>query len=241
MAVGWNYVLVCVAQIAWTISFSMEIIWLSLVFMLAILFFLVRIVRAQGDSDLRRYLLLKFPFSIHTGWIVAASFVNISVLLVSLQISAQIQFYMAMASLSLILFIAGVFRYDIPILLVLAWALVRIEIVGSCLLCTSLPCSRSVLYAIAGNLHRVEKPQRCHSQYICGVLLYHNGADMVLSCSICDFGNRSLPRFFGLSKQPWCCTSNIQRRRVQQYGLIRCPNELKLAILMVVCSFKISS
>jgi hypothetical protein len=162
---------------------------------------------------------------------VVASFVNISVLLVSLQVSAQIQFYVAMASLSLILFIAGVFRYDILLLLVLSWALVRIEIVDSCVLCTSLPCSCSVLYAIAGNLHRVEKPQRCHSQYICGILLHHNGADMVLSCSLCDVGNRSLPRFFGLSKQPWCCTRNIQRRRVQQHGLIRCLNELTVSYI----------
>lgn len=158
MAVGWNYVLVCVAQIGWTISFSMEIIWLSLVCMLAILFFLVRIVRAQRDSDLRGYVLFKFPFSIHTGWIVAASFVNISVLLVSLQVSAQIQFFVAMASLSLILIIAGTLTFDIVILLVFAWALVRMEVVDF-FACTALPCSRSVLYVIAGNLHRIGKPQ----------------------------------------------------------------------------------
>jgi hypothetical protein len=130
IAVGWNYVLVCVAQIGWTISFSMEIIWLSLVCMLAILFFLVRIVRAQGDSDLRGYMLLKFPFAIHTGWIMAASLVNISVLLVSLEVSSQIQFYVAMASLSIILVISGALTFDITILLVLAWALVRKEAVN---------------------------------------------------------------------------------------------------------------
>lgn len=129
IAVGPNYAAVCLAQIAWTISFSMEIIWLSLVFMLAILFFLVRIVRAQGDSDFRGYMLLKFPFSIHTGWIMAASLVNISVLLVYLGVSSQIQFYVAMASLSIILVVSGVFSYYITILLVLAWALVRSEAV----------------------------------------------------------------------------------------------------------------
>jgi hypothetical protein len=155
-AVGWNYVLVCVAQIGWTISFSLEIIWLSLVCMLAILLFLVMIVRAQGDSDFRGYMLLKFPFSIHTGWILAASFVNVSVLLVSLEVSAQIQYYVAMASLSIILVISGVFIFDITILLVLAWASVRTGAVDSCAL---YECSRSLSSVLAGNLHRTGKPQ----------------------------------------------------------------------------------
>ena len=74
---------VCISQIGWTLAFSMEIIWLSLVAMLSILLFLLCIVvtqyRVKTTMSCRDYILLKWPFLLHCGWILAASMVNINV------------------------------------------------------------------------------------------------------------------------------------------------------------------
>jgi hypothetical protein len=129
--VGWYWIGVCMTQIGWTAAFSFEIIWLSLVAMLSILVFLLLIVVAQYrvkmKVSLRDYVLLKLPFLIHAGWILAASIVNINVLLVSLQLSAEILYYTALASLLVILGIALVClfypaRKDLTIPFVLVWA-----------------------------------------------------------------------------------------------------------------------
>ena len=130
-AVGYNYVAVCVAQAFWTVAFSLEIIWASLICMLIILFFLWRIVWCTSETNtpykgsLANYILWRFPFAIHAGWITAASFVNANVLLVDLQVEADLQFYAALASLFLILVIATTttISLDLTIPLVLAWAL----------------------------------------------------------------------------------------------------------------------
>mmetsp|Transcript_30858 Transcript_30858/g.50979 ORF Transcript_30858/g.50979 Transcript_30858/m.50979 type:complete len:312 (-) Transcript_30858:122-1057(-) len=136
--VGWNYVIVCIAQIAWGFIFAYEFIELSVVAMLCILVFLVRTVVRQtkivmeeeeGTAAIRDFWLLQFPFSIHCGWITAASFVNISVLLVKLQASSNLQYYTAIASLMHLLMIAGfalfyASEYVIPS--VLAWATLAI-------------------------------------------------------------------------------------------------------------------
>lgn len=136
--VGWNYVIVCIAQIAWSFVFAYEFIELSVVAMLCILVFLVRAVVRQskivteeeeGTTTIRDFWLLQFPFSIHCGWITAASFVNINVVLVKLQASSSLQFYTAIASLVHLLMIAGFAlfyagEYVIPS--VLAWATLAI-------------------------------------------------------------------------------------------------------------------
>jgi hypothetical protein len=133
--VKWYYIGVCVAQIGWTVAFTFEIIWLSLVAMLSILFFLILIVVAQYNGQtavsFREYWLLKFPFAVHAGWILAASFVNLNVLIVDLELGADAQYYAALASLIAVLVIAGSMltyptRPELVIPLVLAWATVRI-------------------------------------------------------------------------------------------------------------------
>lgn len=131
--VSWYYIAVCGAQIAWTICFSFELIVLSLVAMLAILFFLVKIVGSQykldGDVSIQDFFLLKLPFEIHCGWITAASIVNISLVLVKWNASATIQFIFAILSLIVVLlvnvFCLHLSRPIFVIPLVLAWASVR--------------------------------------------------------------------------------------------------------------------
>ena len=133
--VGYYYIAACLSQIGWTVAFTFEIIWLSLVFMLSILFFLVSILisqyKAQETTSIKDYWLLKFPFAIHAGWIIAASFVNLSVVFVKYGIGPIIQYYTAFATIIVVLLIAALAlgypnrpEYVVP--LVLSWASVSL-------------------------------------------------------------------------------------------------------------------
>jgi hypothetical protein len=134
VAVGFNYVYLCLEQAAWTIAFSTEVIWLSLVFMLMILFFLVRIVLALNNTEsafkgsLAGYVLWRLPFTVHAGWIIAASFVNANVLLVSLNVAPNLQYVAALFSLFALFFVASVstISFDLVVPLVIAWALLGV-------------------------------------------------------------------------------------------------------------------
>ena len=131
--IGYTYVYVCISQIAWTLSFSFEIIWLSFLFMLAILYFLLTIVNdeykvsLEEKTTIRDYWLLKFPFASHSGWILAATMVNLSVVLVAYGVDTTAQYYVAIATLvflvSVSFFCLGFpTRPEYCIPLVLAWA-----------------------------------------------------------------------------------------------------------------------
>jgi len=130
-AVGNNYLCVCIAQVAWTLSFSMEIIWASFIFILLIAVFLWRIVWMLADTNsaykgsLANYILWRLPFTIHAGWITAASFVNANVYLVDLGVDSKLQFYAALVTLFCILVIASLttIGLDLVIPVVLSWAL----------------------------------------------------------------------------------------------------------------------
>lgn len=125
-AVGWNYVVVCVCQIAWTITFCIEIIWGAMIAMVGILLFLFRICSAQSSIEAESYLYwaLKFPMTLHYGWIIAATVLNLNVLLVSLDIADTYQYYVALGSISSLMLVACAIS-DLVVLLVLAWATVR--------------------------------------------------------------------------------------------------------------------
>jgi hypothetical protein len=130
--VSWYFIGVCAAQIAWTLTFSFEFTSLSLVAMLSILYCLLMIVTAQykldGNVSSQDYWVLKFPFSIHAAWIVAASLVNMNVVLVKLQVNANVQYIAALMSLGVLLLTTTYFlrltRPDFVVPLVSAWALV---------------------------------------------------------------------------------------------------------------------
>lgn len=127
--VGYNYVGACIAQAAWVIAFNFEIIWLSFLLMLTILYFLIKICVNQYGEELtiRDFWLLKFPFLIHCGWISAASFVNLNVVLVKYSASAHLQYYAALFSLVFVFHIAVIIlllsRPQFVIPSVLSWAL----------------------------------------------------------------------------------------------------------------------
>lgn len=123
--IGWNYVAVCVCQIAWTLTFCLEIIWGSMIAMVGILLFLFRIFQTQSNLQAESYLYwaLKFPMTLHYAWIIAATVLNINVLLVSLGVSDTNQYYVALASISALMLV-GCATSDLVVLLVLAWATV---------------------------------------------------------------------------------------------------------------------
>jgi benzodiazapine receptor len=129
--VGWNYLLVVAFQCGWTVSFSYEVMWLSLLCMYGILFFLVRTVmalnRTYTDKCWKGYLLWQFPFSLHCGWIVAASAVNTNLLPVYYGATAAVQLGVASASLVVLAGVAltwlASYPVDLAIPAVQVWAL----------------------------------------------------------------------------------------------------------------------
>ena len=77
------WILACCFQVAWTFFFAQELIPGSLVCMLGILgSLLTGILRTDllPEISLKEYFLLRAPFSVHAGWIIAASALNTNVL-----------------------------------------------------------------------------------------------------------------------------------------------------------------
>jgi benzodiazapine receptor len=136
-AVGYNYVYVCLAQAAWTLTFANEFIGYSCICMLLILFFLVRLVRPllplAAQYKIFQYTLRVAPFTIHMAWILAATFVNLNVFLVEQKVGSVILFYAAVTSLILLFGIALGFLWrlvgtDTVVPAVLAWPLLGIYV-----------------------------------------------------------------------------------------------------------------
>jgi len=86
--VGYWWAAACIAQCAWTPLFAQEVMWAQLIAMLSILVCLGGLVRscaslaARDGLSTREYWLLVAPFSLHLGWIVAASAVSVNVTVV---------------------------------------------------------------------------------------------------------------------------------------------------------------
>lgn len=134
-AVGLDYLYVCLAQMGWTVSFTTEHIGLSLIFMVMILAFLLLIVnnlRRVGDQSGDSYFIYHFPFSIHAAWIMAATIVNLNVVLVWTEASAKAQFVVGAVSLLTLLggLILRLLKYedkpDWTFPFVLMWALLGV-------------------------------------------------------------------------------------------------------------------
>ncbi|KAL7574418.1 hypothetical protein ACA910_015793 [Epithemia clementina (nom. ined.)] len=117
-SVGFLYLWIVLMQSAWTLVFSHEIIWLSACAMLALCGFLWSTVwallrtkqaRAQGQEpsmSITSYLLWIFPFTLHAGWVTAATAVNLNLVLVQDNATVTAQFVAAVVSL-LVLFVVA--------------------------------------------------------------------------------------------------------------------------------------
>lgn len=110
--VSYWYTAACVAQFGWTFAFAQDAVWLSMIFMLLIVFSLGALLHSLGRvaheavlPRLRfRYTLLHAPFLMHFGWITAATFVNANVCIVKYAATnTQLQLGAAVASIALLL------------------------------------------------------------------------------------------------------------------------------------------
>jgi hypothetical protein len=124
--IGYRYVWIVMAQAGWTLSFSHERIVASMLFMTALASFLWETVATlPPPATWKEYAVTHLPFTLHTGWITAATLVNANVVLVYLGVSAPSQYSAALLSLLLLfaLAVSEVLRdHDWVIPATLAWA-----------------------------------------------------------------------------------------------------------------------
>lgn len=80
------YLLTSIANIAWIFAWHYGIIWLSVLIMISLLVFLIKIADIVNKEkfSLQDTFLIRLPFSIYFGWITVATIANISVFLVSI-------------------------------------------------------------------------------------------------------------------------------------------------------------
>merc|ERR1740123_1604491 len=99
---GW--VLACIAQALWSIVFAQELLELACVSMLAILAGLL-LVAFSTDGVAMSWLewaILRGCFSLHGGWIIAASALNVSVVAEGRKAAPEIMLSLAVASVGVI-------------------------------------------------------------------------------------------------------------------------------------------
>eukprot|EP00442_Polarella_glacialis_P003670 CAMPEP_0115058076 /NCGR_PEP_ID=MMETSP0227-20121206/6137_1 /TAXON_ID=89957 /ORGANISM="Polarella glacialis, Strain CCMP 1383" /LENGTH=309 /DNA_ID=CAMNT_0002442999 /DNA_START=104 /DNA_END=1033 /DNA_ORIENTATION=- len=122
----------CAFQVAWSAVFGAEFLLAACVCMLGILGSLLGLLltadRARAPLSLSEYWLLRAPFSLHAGWVIAASAVNASVLADSWMCSAGTLLALAIVSLAVILAVVVLFvvaspKPDAIISFVAAWSL----------------------------------------------------------------------------------------------------------------------
>ncbi len=80
------FLITSIANIAWIFSWHYGVIWLSVIIMLILLFFLIKIadVINKEKYSLLETVLVRLPFSVYFGWITVATIANITVFLVSI-------------------------------------------------------------------------------------------------------------------------------------------------------------
>lgn len=83
--IGIYFILSSVANISWVFSWHYDLIWLSVVFMVFLLFCLIKIadILKKEKFSLKDKFLILAPFSLYFGWITVATVANITVFLVS--------------------------------------------------------------------------------------------------------------------------------------------------------------
>jgi hypothetical protein len=125
--VQYYFITACLFQAAWTVAFSYEVFWLSLLFMIGIWISLLGVVSHKQTLSVADVWWLGFPFQLHFAWITAAAALNINVLAIDLGASAAIQLAIAILTLSvlfmsLIWSLFGVSTPTYTVAAVMAWA-----------------------------------------------------------------------------------------------------------------------
>ena len=129
--VSYWYCIICALQITWTFAFAFEVIPFSLIMMLLLWTSLISLLYSQyytkSDGSILEFWLLRFPFSVHAGWITAASALNINVQVVSMDQPADLQLAVAIIALAVLHAVSVWVIFNIPkplwtIACVLSWA-----------------------------------------------------------------------------------------------------------------------
>lgn len=136
-AIGYWFVLSCIANVVWLFLWHYEQFTWTLVAMLALLGCLIviylRLDVGRSRASLSERWLVEAPFSIYLGWITVATVANITQLLFYLGwsgwgLSPEIWFVLVLAAVLVIAGLMAYTRQDIAYLLVLVWALVGIAL-----------------------------------------------------------------------------------------------------------------
>jgi hypothetical protein len=80
------FLITSIANISWIFAWHYGVLWLSVLLMLTLLYFLIKIadvVNKQSFSS-RDNLFIRLPFSVYFGWITVATIANITAFLVSI-------------------------------------------------------------------------------------------------------------------------------------------------------------
>lgn len=80
------FIATCIANIFWIFAWHYDVIWLSVLIMLALLFLLIKIADIINKEQFKGWgkLFIYLPFSIYFGWITVATIANITIFLVSI-------------------------------------------------------------------------------------------------------------------------------------------------------------
>jgi len=129
MKAWYYYPMFTVFQAGWTFSFALEIMWLQFIFMMGILVSLISASMSLQTykKTWKGYLIWQGPFSIQTGWIMAASCLSVNVLPVYYEASAVTRIVVASLCLGTLIVTAftwlSSYPVDFAIPCVILWAL----------------------------------------------------------------------------------------------------------------------
>jgi hypothetical protein len=130
----------CVANALWLVAWHYDLLAISLLIMLVILVTLVRIytilIREIDTAPFTEHLTLYMPFSLYTGWIVAATIANASIIQTAWGWDdvgiGVVQWTLLKLALAGAIGATMVLRFrDIPFALVIAWAAFGISVMQS--------------------------------------------------------------------------------------------------------------
>lgn len=86
--IGWLFVFSCIANCAWILTWLYDYTGISVLIMLLLLYFLLRIIIGTRmelqDASLKRIALVWWPFSLYAGWITVAFIANVTAYLTKL-------------------------------------------------------------------------------------------------------------------------------------------------------------
>jgi hypothetical protein len=155
--IGYLYFFTSIINISWIFAWHYQVVWLSVLIMLAFLLTLIGIYNSlkigKGETSRSERYLVHLPFSIYLGWISVATIANITALLVDLkwngfgldpQIWTVVVIVVAIALALIMMFT----RKDIFYSLVVDWALLGILLKR--LSITTTPAQAVIIIAIVG-------------------------------------------------------------------------------------------